>query len=200
VEFRRNLNTEQERQLARLFRAPKAMHKIRLENQSKYPLTTAPALILKEGRVLAQGMMTYTAINGTTDLPVTAAVDIRVQKIDSETKRTPNAATWNNNTFTRIDLAGKISLTNYLGEAVELEVTRYVLGNADRADHEGEIRQASVFEEDGWMGNELPSWWRWYNWPSGWHHLNGIARIRWTFHIEAGKKIDLGYTWHYFWR
>ena len=44
-EVRANLNNEQQRELARLFNAPKVMHKIRLTNNSKYPLTTAPALM-----------------------------------------------------------------------------------------------------------------------------------------------------------
>src|SRR5207253_722798 len=57
-EVRANLNNDQQRELARLFNAPKVMHKIRLTNNSKYPLTTAPALIIRDGHVLAQGMMT----------------------------------------------------------------------------------------------------------------------------------------------
>ena len=67
-EVRANLNNEQQRELARLFSAPKVMHKVRLTNNSKYPLTTAPALIIRAGRVLAQGMMTYTATGASVDL------------------------------------------------------------------------------------------------------------------------------------
>lgn len=203
-ELNRNLNSEQQRELARLLQAPKVMHKIRLENNSKYPLTTAPALILKEGRVLAQGLMTYTAVNGATDLAVTAAIDIRVQKTDSETKRTPNAVTLQGNQYTRVDLAGTVGLTNHLGRELEVVVTRHVFGIADSADHDGAIRQTGVFEDGGWMSWEnLPAWLSWHswqNWPSGFRHLNGIARIQWRLEIPAGKKVELGYTWHYHWR
>jgi len=55
------LNNDQQAKLAQLFHAPKVMHVIRLSNSAECPLTTAPALILREGRVVAQGMMTYTA-------------------------------------------------------------------------------------------------------------------------------------------
>jgi hypothetical protein len=109
-ELRGNLGGDQERELARLFAAPKVMHKLRLANTSKYPLTTAPALISREGRLLAQGMMTYTATGASADLPVTTAVDFQVRKSDAETKRTPNAAQQNGASFSRIDLAGKITL------------------------------------------------------------------------------------------
>src|SRR5262249_25593868 len=72
-ELRNNFGGEQQREMARLLAAPKAMHKIRLTNNSKYPLTTAPALIVSEGRVLAQGMMTYASAGATTDLAITTA-------------------------------------------------------------------------------------------------------------------------------
>jgi len=90
-EVRANLNNEQQRELARLFSTPKVMHKVRLTNTSKYPVTTAPALIIRQGRVLAQGLMTYASTGASVDLPITTAVDFQVRKSDVETKRTPNA-------------------------------------------------------------------------------------------------------------
>ena len=90
----RNFNNQQQSEIAKLFLAPKAMHKIRLTNSSKYPITTAPALILKGNQVLGQGMTTYTSIGGSLDLPITTAVDILVKKSDKETGRDHNAANW----------------------------------------------------------------------------------------------------------
>src|SRR5262249_43128849 len=52
-EIRGNLNTEQQNEIARLMNGPKVMHKIRMVNKSNYPLTTAPATIIRDGRVLA---------------------------------------------------------------------------------------------------------------------------------------------------
>ena len=90
--------------LARLINAPKVLHKIRLANSSEMPFTTAPALILRDDRVLAQGLMTYASPGAETDLDITSAVDIRVKKTDTETKRTPNAASWQGDSYGRIDL------------------------------------------------------------------------------------------------
>src|SRR5262249_30830896 len=111
-EIRGNLNGEQQRELARLFNSPKVFHKLRLTNKSKYPLTTAPALIVKQGQILAQGLMTYTAIGSQVDLSVTTALDIQAKKSELETKRTPNAMQENGNSYSRIDLSGRINLTN----------------------------------------------------------------------------------------
>jgi hypothetical protein len=196
LEVRGNINTDQQLEMAKLMSAPKVMHKLRLTNKSEYPLTTAPALILRDSRVLAQGMMTYTAIGSEVDLPITAAVDIRVKKTDKETKRTPNAANWANHDFGKVDLAGTIALTNFRNEAVELEVKRSVLGNVDQADHDGKIEMVNVFEEEGFA---YPYWWRWYSWPYWWHHFNGIGRVTWKLKLDPGKSADLGYTWNYYW-
>jgi hypothetical protein len=200
-EVRGNLNNEQQRELARLFNAPKVMHKIRLTNNSKYPLTTAPALIIREGRPLAQGMMTYTATGASVDLPITTAVDIQVKKSDVETKRTPNAVHENGNSYSRIDLTGKISLTSHRAQATELEVTRSLLGMADSADHEGKLEKLNVFENGDFSGaGDSPYWWNWYGWPSWWSYFNGIARITWKLKLDPKQSVDLGYEWHYFWR
>jgi hypothetical protein len=200
-EVRANLNNEQQRELARLFASPKVMHKVRLVNHSKYPLTTAPALITREGRALAQGLMTYTGIGASVDLPITTALDFQVGKSDVETKRTPNAVEENGNRYTRVDLAGKISISSHRTERAELEIIRYVLGAADTAEAEGKLEKINAFENNEYFTNaNYPYWWNWYGWPYWWNYFNGIGRITWNLTFEPGQSKDLGYQWHYFWR
>lgn len=195
LDVRKSFNNSRSAQLARLLRAPKAMHKIRLFNESSYPLTTAPALILREGRILAQGMMTYTAVGASSDLEITTAVDIRVKKSETETKRTPKAARWYKYDYARVDLAGTITLTNYCSQPAEMEVVCHSLGNLEKADNNGVVEQLNASEHYGY-----PAWWGWYNWPSWWNHFNGIGRFTWKLKLEPGKSVNLGYTWHYYWR
>jgi hypothetical protein len=200
-EVRGNINNEQQRELARLFNSPKVLHKIRLSNQSKYPLTTAPALLIREGRVLAQSMMTYTSIGAKVDLAITTAIDFQVKKTELETKRTPNAIQENGSHYSRIDLTGKISVTNHRPQPAELEVTRYVLGTADTASQNGEIVKLNQFEDRESVGaGEYPYWWGWYGWPYWWSHVNGIGRITWKVKLEPKQPVDLAYEWHYFWQ
>jgi len=198
----RNFNSDRQSELARLFNAPKVMHKIRMSNSSKVPLTTTPALVLSGERVLAQGMMTYASPGADSDLNITTALDISVKKIDSETKRTPNAESWQNDEYGKIDLAGKITLTNYRKTPVEIEVIRNVLGNVASADHDGRTVMVNSFEDPSFSAGSgpYPAWWGWYSWPWWWHHFNGIGRITWTVQLEPAKPLDLGYTWNYCWR
>ena len=200
-EVRANLNNEQQRELARLFSSPKVMHKIRLTNSSKYPLTTAPALTIKAGRVLAQGLMTYAAPGATTELAITTAVDFQVKKSDVETKRTPSAVEENGNRYTRVDLAGKVTIASHRAQASELEVTRYVLGAADSADAGGKVEKINVFENGEYFtSGDYPYWWGWYGWPHWWNYFNGIGRVTWKLPLDPGQSKELSYNWHYFWR
>jgi hypothetical protein len=201
AEYRQQLGNDQQRaELARLMAAPKVMHKVRLHNNGDQPMTTAPALLLKDGKLLGQGMMTYAARGADVDVDVTTAIDVKVKKTDKETKRTPNAATYNGDPYWRIDLAGSLSLTNLRGQAVEVEVVRNVLGNVGEATEGGKAEMVNVLEDDSSPGSWRPVWWAWYSWPHWWYHFNGMGRVAWKVKLEPGKSVDLGYTWHYYWR
>jgi len=200
TEVRHNLNSQQQAQLARLYYSPKVMHKIRLDNDTKYPLTTAPALILRQGRIIAQGMTTYTAVGASSDVELTAAVDISVEKLDKETDRIPNAVKWDSYSYARSNLTGIITLTNRRSDTVTLEIRRSILGQIDSVSHEGKIEHLGR-HEGGWMDpTSRPFWWGWYNWPYWWYHFNAVGRVTWECELKPGKEIELEYKWHYFWR
>ena len=203
------LDARQGAELARLAAEPKAIHTLRLSNTTQAPLTTAPALVMQGGRVLAQGMLTYTPPGADADLAVTTAVDIRVTKEERETRRVPNAANWNGDALARIDLDGTVTIVNRRGKPVEIEVVRHVLGNVERADAEGAIERVNVLEDLSLLGQATgpggpasfgSSWIGWFNWPPWWRQFNGAGRIRWSVTLDPGAEKTLGYEWSYFGR
>jgi hypothetical protein len=201
VELRRQISDPQTLELVKLMTAPKVIHKVRLLNGIAQPLTTAPALLLKEGKVLSQAMMTYTPKGGAVDLTLTTAVNVRVKKTDKETKRTPNAATFNGNEFWRVDIASSIELTNAGSTAIEIEVTRYVLGNIDKAGEGAKAEMVNLLEDDdGWATHARPVWWGYYSWPAWWGNFNGVGRVTWTAKLDPGKSAEQSYSWYYYWR
>lgn len=192
---------QQQAELARLFNAPKAIHKMRLSNASRTPITTAPAMIMSGGRVLGQGMTTYTPPGGRCDVEITTAVDIQVRKSEVESDRTPNALRWRGDAYERIEMKGTIGLSNLRGDAVEIEVTRHVLGEADAPGAGGRAERVNILEDGTYLrADATPSWWHSYSWPWYWHHLNPVTRFTWTVKLEPGKSVELPYAWRYYWR
>ena len=199
-EVAQSLNAGQQTDLARQLALPRVRHVLRLCNTTPQPFTTAPALILRGGRILAQGTMKYTTVGADADLEVTQALDISARKKDRETGRIPDAGDWENWKLSRVNLTGTIALTNGLDRPAALEVTRDVLGSVDTADHAGVVEMLnSLDDSDAPLGN-FPAWWGWYNWPDWWGHLNGLGRITWKLSLPPRKSVTLGYAWHYFWR
>ena len=198
----RNFNSGRQTEMAQILGAPKVMHKIRLTNESEHPLTTAPALILADDRLLAQGLMRYAAPGADTDLEITHAVDIQVKKKDNETGRVPNAIVWQGDQYGRIDLAGTITLTSYRDAPLTLEIVRHVLGNVASAESGGEIEMVNLFEDPSFSEGvgPFPTWWGWFSWPWWWHHFNSVGRITWTVDLQPGEPLELAYAWNYFWR
>ena len=155
--------------------------------------------MLKDGKVIAQGMMTYTPKLGSVDLTLTAAVDVRVKKADREVKRAPNAANFDGTSYWRVDLAGTVGLTNAGPKPVEVEVTRSVLGTLDTVGAGATAERVNVLEDDA-AGGARPAWWGYYSWPGWWSHVNGVGRATWTVKLAPGQSAEQAYAWHYFWR
>jgi hypothetical protein len=198
-ELQQQFSNQQQQDLARLFSRPKVMHQLRIENTSSFPLTTAPALILKDGRLIAQGLMTYTPLGCNVDLELTAAVDIPLDKEEEELGRTPNDIVWHGNNFDRVDLRGELRLFNRKQTSVVIEVTRLVLGDVDRVDGDGRAQKVNLFEDDGLasrLNGPYHSWWAYGT--NLWNRVNGVSRITWEVELEPGKSAELGYGWHYF--
>lgn len=198
MEVRQNLQSQQVLELAKELAAPKAEHVLRIVNGSKVPLTTAPALVLRNGRILAQGRMRYTPIGAETDLAINTAIDICVTIEEHETGRKPNAENWAGNAYGRIELAGTIALRNDKNKAVEIEVRRRVLGIADSVGQDGKQQQLDLVGL--WGDNARPAWWGWWSWPYWWFHFNGFGEFRWTVQLQPRATTTLQAGWHYFWR
>ena len=198
-EVREIARDDQARAHIRELLTPHAKHVLRITNSGDAPLTTAPALVFANGRVLAQGLMTYTARGAKVDLPVTTAVNLDVRRSEKETGRTPNAVKLRNDQFHRVDLEGAITLTSRLDRAVDVEVARHVIGGVDSADHDGDVAMVNLHEEPAAAASH-PDWMSSWDWPWWWHRLNGIGRIRWRLRLEPGQTVALGYRWHYLWQ
>ncbi|MDQ5963924.1 MAG: hypothetical protein QG625_78 [Cyanobacteriota bacterium erpe_2018_sw_39hr_WHONDRS-SW48-000098_B_bin.30] len=177
--------------------ALKIMHKIRLSNTGKEPFTTAPALIFVESNgksdILAQGMMTYAAPGSTSDLTLTQAVDLKAQKEEREVSRQPDAVTFQDRKFGRINMKGTIKLTNFGSKPASVEIIRKMMGKADLCDKTGKIVALSPLDQwkSGYLG--------YYSWPEWWSQVNSHFQFVFKQELQAKESAEYNYDWHYFW-
>ncbi len=195
-----NLSSEQRAAIGASFAQTSVMHRLRLTNTSAYPLTTAPALILSGDRVLSQGLMKYTPIGRDGDLDLTTAVDAPVTFNEKESARIPNAESANGYTYSRVNLTGKVTVTNATDKPINLEIHRYVAGILDSATSGGSFEQSGPFAEESFLGSVGSAWTHTISWPGWWYHENSVGKATWTLTLPRGATTELGYSWHYFWR
>lgn len=197
----RHFNNDQQRELARLLSRPTARHVLRIcnENDDALPITTAPAIVVKDGRTLAQGLLPYASHGAEVELEVGRAVDIAVRTDETEANRVPDAINWDNSTFGRVDIRQQTTLTNRKPHAVTVEITKLAFGSPDSAGQGGKGDAVSVFSDEAFWEGPEQAWWRWYSWPYWWHRLNGAARFTWSVTLEPGENTTLDAAWHYFW-
>ena len=188
-----SLNAEQ----ARLAAAPKARHQIRLTNTSPFPLTTGPALLLRDGKVLAQGQTFFTAKGATTDVSLTDATDITIKRTDKESERVSHTLKVDGYEYDKVDMAGSVELCNYRADPTEIEVVRYVLGKVTAAGASGVISALDPLADDS-----LPGWFSQYG--NGFERIRftGLGRVAWKATLPPGGKTcdTLDYAWHYYTR
>ena len=197
MQYQQRLNDQRVLELAKELAAPKVAHVLRLTNTSAGPFTTAPALVLSAGRVLAQGHMKYTPRGAAADLEINAAIDVVVDVEEHETGR-DEGVELRDERYARIRLEGTISLHNSKSEPVELEVVRRVMGRIDEVGGGGESVQLDLLR--AWADTPRPRWWGWWSWPWWWYQHNGFGECRWKVQLAPDERAELQANWHYYWR
>lgn len=170
--------------------APKVIHKVRLTNTTEHPFTTAPILLFSGDTVLAQDTITYTPRGGTVEIAIGTAVNIPVKQSDTEVKRTAKATTISGVDYTLVEMESTVTLTNYSEKAVDLEVTRQVVGEVDSATPEAEVSKRTTVGRPVIIdGSGYPA-----------SVLNPLSQIVWKLSLARGKSVELKCRWRYYTR
>jgi hypothetical protein len=153
----------------------KVWHSIRIENPTKLPWTTAPALVIADGRPVAQETLQYTPANGETTLRLTVANSIVVDRHESEASRQRESVRRFDNTWDAVTVEGTIDIRNFKDEPVVLAITRDIEGEAVRATGHRVTRIATT--------------------PRA---MNPIERLEWELPLRAGEQKTIKYQYKVF--
>ncbi len=200
-ELARSITEQRKTAIERALTRPVPTHVLRINNNNDdgYPITTAPALVLRDGRTLAQGMLTFTAPGGVSDLEVGKGVEIGVDIREIEEERELKAVRWNGHDYARARIAFFGELTNRKDKPVRMEIVKVAFGERPEAGQGAQIEMLSPY--DPRLGSEHEwNWWHGYSWPWWWSRFNGMARISWDVTVEPGDSVEVEASWGYFWR
>jgi hypothetical protein len=190
-----NLNEGQVRMLATVSpeSSSRVMHEIRLENNTRVPWTTGPAMVFKENVPLGQQILKYTSLRNKVDLPITVATDVNPRKEEAEVGAERGVQIGGNH-YTQYRLHGKLFVTNFKDKPVKVYVTRNTFGTITQAANKGRITLTGPIEDQRMA--QTARRWGWLPW--WWFGVNSFSQVRWEAVIEPGKTATFEYDWYYY--
>jgi hypothetical protein len=148
-------------------------HSVRLSNDGTVPWTTAPAMTMKQGRLLGQDTLTYTSVGGETTVRITRAVDVQGEQAEYELSRDPKTVNIYGRAYWKVTRRGELRVTNHKREAVALEITRRVQGEVVANPDEADTARLPDRRTD----------------------VNPTTRLQWKVPLEPGATRELGYEY-----
>ncbi|WPB79815.1 hypothetical protein KYC5002_11740 [Archangium violaceum] len=160
-------------------------HQLELKNETKYPLTTGPVLVMRGQVPQAQELLTYTPRGGSTLVPLTIATDVRSLHEETELERKQDALTHNRVQYASIRKKGTLALANPRGERTPLRIRLSTGGKVEQVSDGGRVKLDDFRTED-WGNTDLAA-------------VNTHSDVEWTLTLEPGERRTLTYEVG-FWR
>ncbi|MFP2924410.1 hypothetical protein ACLESO_04170 [Pyxidicoccus sp. 3LG] len=160
-------------------------HQLELKNETKYPWTTGPVLVMRGDVPQAQELLTYTARGSATQVPLTVATGVRVFHEESELERKQDALESNRGRYALIRKKGTISLSNPRSERTPLRIRLSTGGKVEQVSAGGRVK-VDDFRMEDWGNRDLAA-------------VNSHSEIEWMLTLEPGERKTLNYEVG-FWR
>jgi len=148
---------------------------VRFKNPFKFPLTTAPALVIENGRFNGQRTCYWTNVGEETNLRITKSLSLRTASTEEEDKARPSeGVTVGGHTYTRIHIKGELRVNNHRDQPVKLHILYSIRGQVAEVDNEPRItpREGSLTD------------------------VNPIRDVRWVVTLQPGTEQRIGYRYN----
>lgn len=119
-------------------------HSVSVANRGTTPWTTASALVLSNGKPLAQDTMPYTAAGSSAEVKLTIATDVAVERTEVEVDRKPRDLQRFGYTYDAVVVEGTLTITNFKREAITVDVTKDVEGQSTLREPEGKVTRLAL--------------------------------------------------------
>lgn len=148
-------------------------HSLRLTNATKMPWTTAAAQILKDGQIIGQDTLNYTAPTAETVVKITRAVSVHAEQTEVELNREREAIRMYGDSFDRVTIKGMLTVTNYKDKTVSVEITKTI---------SGEVKETDRKAKDITPARGLKA-------------MNPVHELTWKIELKPGESKDISYTY-----
>lgn len=150
-------------------------HSLKFKNSSDLPWTTGTAITIKDGEILGQDMLNYTARGSNALVKITKALDIRADQTEEEVTRERAAYRLPNNgtVFDLVTLKGTLELKNRKNEAVKLQISRWITGEVVATEGNPKVTKSL----------------------KGLRQVNSGAKIEWELPLAAGEEKKISFTY-----
>jgi hypothetical protein len=158
----------------------KVIHSIKVNNNTKYPFTTGPALVVKQQgdtKPISQDKLNYTSVGGHSFVKLTEAPDVQISQAEKfiATEENAKAIQHGQNAIYYYDLLtveGSIKIKNYKDKAIDLNVKRTIMGD---------LQNSSV----KWLTTER---------VVTAYDPNKTTDVCWETNVKAGEELKIVYT------
>jgi hypothetical protein len=148
-------------------------HSIRLTNTMAMPWTSAPAQLMKDGQIIGQDTLTYTAPSADTTVRITRAAGLKAEQKEIEVKREREALVLYGDQFDRVTIQGTLAATNYMKERISLEITK---------DLSGDMEETTPAAQDVTLARGLKA-------------MNPVHELTWKIELKPGENVEVTYTY-----
>ena len=112
-------------------RADSVWHSIRLKNSTRFPWTSAPALVISGDKPVSQDTLGYTQKGATSTLRITVATDIRASHEEREVTRQPEINHRRGYNYDLVTVEGRLKVKNYKTREVHLAIGKTLRGKTE---------------------------------------------------------------------
>jgi len=153
--------------------AEKVWHCCRLTNDMDMPWTTAPAEFVKDGRFIGQDTCRYTAAGTRATVRINRAMNIIVDKAETEIERKRNAGNFYGYSYDLVKVKGQLKLKSRLDRVANVEVTKEL---------SGEVKETTPPAKD------IPT-------AKGLKRVNPRHTLVWQIELKKGEEKTLTYIY-----
>jgi hypothetical protein len=148
-------------------------HTLHLKNTTKFPWTSAPAMVISGTKPIAQDTLPYTPKLASSTLRLTIATDIRASHEEKEVARSQDIQRRRGYSYDEVTVEGTLTVKNYKTKDVKLKITDHLRGAVDsQTDNGTSEKLAEAVAVD-----------------------NPLSRLNWTITLKAGEERKIVYRY-----